>query len=503
MVEMDGWCPSCGYSIDPGTRFCGGCGYQLGPAPDASPAGSSTVTMQAPAPFQGYPQPAAPQAQAGPAAPLSAPPPSGSPLPYPPPPLAGTQAPAAFGGPPPADEPTAAMSDTVDRMLRPQGLFQNAQQVPAGWQQPYPPAPGPYPPAGQYPLGGQYPPGASYPPGAPYPQEAAYPQGGQYPPTGGFQQAAPPQPWGAAPSGAFPAAPPTGGMPAVAPVGPGQPGAGYPGGGYPGPYQNGQYAGPQYGSGQYGNGQYPQDQYGQEQFPPGPYGPGVQYGPDGMPLGGDDGRPGWQARLPFKRPKGPLVPVTVGGGVLVIVIAALLLATHNGSGSNAASSGTTPGATPTSSAAGSSVTQQQAATALSGLLAQSGTDHADVDAAVSNVEACGTGLAHDAQVFSTAAANRGTLLSKLAQLPGRPALSPAMIADLTGAWQASATVDADLAKWAADAAGHCRKGNLNDPNYTATIPFDSKATNEKIAFVKLWNPLAKKDGLPTYQSAQL
>ena len=78
-----------------------------------------------------------------------------------------------------------------------------------------------------------------------------------------------------------------------------------------------------------------------------------------------------------------------------------------------------------------------------------------------------------------------------------------MVSDLTTAWQASATVDADLAKWATDTAGHCRKGNLNDPNYTATIPFDSKATNGKIAFVKLWNPLAKKDGLPTYQSAQL
>ena len=130
-------------------------------------------------------------------------------------------------------------------------------------------------------------------------------------------------------------------------------------------------------------------------------------------------------------------------------------------------------------------------------------NHAAVNAAVSNVAACGHGLSRDAQVFSTAASNRLSLLAKLAQLPGRAALSPAMISQLTTAWQASATVDADLAKWATDAAGHCRKGNLNDPNYTATIPFDSKATNGKIAFVRLWNPLAHKDGLPTYQSADL
>ena len=47
------------------------------------------------------------------------------------------------------------------------------------------------------------------------------------------------------------------------------------------------------------------------------------------------------------------------------------------------------------------------------------------------------------------------------------------------------------------------RSNTKDPNYTATIPFDSKATNSKNAFVQLWNPLAKKDGLPTRQSGDL
>jgi hypothetical protein len=231
------------------------------------------------------------------------------------------------------------------------------------------------------------------------------------------------------------------------------------------------------------------------------YGPdGTQYGPDGMSLGG--GQPGRRSRLPVKLPKGRLIPVIVAGGVVVIVVVALTLAMSGGSSSNNAGAGTA--GTPTASASGTSaLTQQQAATALSGLLAQSGSDHSDVNAAVGNVEECGQGLAHDAQVLSTAASNRRTLLTKLAQLPGRSALSPAMISDLTTAWQASATVDADLAKWATDAASHCSKGDLNDPNYTASIPFDSKATNGKIAFVKLWNTLAKKDGLPTYQSEQL
>ena len=55
MADMDSWCPSCGYSIDPATRFCGGCGQQL----DGS-GQSSTVTMKSPpAPFPGYAAPAA------------------------------------------------------------------------------------------------------------------------------------------------------------------------------------------------------------------------------------------------------------------------------------------------------------------------------------------------------------------------------------------------------------------------------------------------------------
>ena len=49
------------------------------------------------------------------------------------------------------------------------------------------------------------------------------------------------------------------------------------------------------------------------------------------------------------------------------------------------------------------MTQQQAASALSGLLSQSGTDHADVNAAVTSVEEC-KGLAADAKTFSKAAA---------------------------------------------------------------------------------------------------
>jgi hypothetical protein len=291
---------------------------------------------------------------------------------------------------------------------------------------------------------------------------------------------------------------PAAGAPAP-PAGPGQPG--FPGGGqWP---QGGAYQGP-YPGGPQAGGPYAAAQFGQEQFPQGQFGPGAQFGPDGTPAGGAGGG-GLLGKLPFKR---PLIPLAVGGGVIVVVVAALLLSSQGGGGTstNNAGNGTAAGggATPTASTSTgtTALTQQQAATSLAGLLAQSGTDHSDVNAAVTNVERC-KGLAADAKTFNKAAANRRTLLSKLAALPGRSALPAAMIAHLTSGWQASATVDADLAKWANSEAGHCKKNDLKNPAYAASLPFDSQATNGKTEFVNQWNGLARKYGLATYQPSQI
>jgi hypothetical protein len=438
MVGMDSWCPSCGYSVEPGTRFCNGCGQQFAAAAQSGAAliPSPTVTAQSlPASFQGSPTQ------------VSAPPPpaAGSRAAWPPPPGGGQQsAPrrAAAAGEPTSEQ--APLSDTVERMLRPQGLFQNQGPRPVDWQPSYPPAPGGYQQGG-----GQYPPG-------------------------------PPQPWPQAPAGALP--------PAGYQAGGQYPPGAAQNGGYQGPYQNSQYAG-----------QYGQGQYGQAQFPP-----GVQYGPDGMPLGGSG--PQGTGRPPFKRPRGPVLVLAVAGAAAVIVAIALVLSSHSNSTSSNAGSSTSASGSPTgtSSANATAKTQLQAATALSGLLSQSGGDRADVIGAYTDVSTCGKDLAKDATTFNKAAANRRTLLGKLAKLPGRSALSTQMLTDLTNAWQASATVDADLAKWATDAAGHCDKKHvLKDKNYTATLPFDSQATNNKNAFVELWNPLAKKNGLPKIQPSQL
>ena len=107
-------------------------------------------------------------------------------------------------------------------------------------------------------------------------------------------------------------------------------------------------------------------------------------------------------------------------------------------------------------------------------------------------------------LFNSAISILELSIAKLAALPGRSSLPSAMITDLTGAWQASAAVDTDLSKWASHAAtAGCHGGDLKYPSYVASLSDDGTATGDKTAFVSLWNPLARKDGLPTYQAAQL
>ncbi len=360
-------------------------------------------------------------------------------------------------------------------MLRPQGLFQNP------WQQPWatPPVNGGMPPGGPTP---------------PPPAGGSYQGGGQYP------AGNPHQPYQTE---------------ALA-----QPGIGYPGGGpvtppgqYPqGQYPQGQYSQGQYPPGQYGQGQYPADQYATGQYgpgdqsggqygPPGQYGPGGQFGPDGSPIA-DQKRPLTFGKITL--PRSPLVPAIAIGALVVIAVTAVVLSSSSSPGSSPGTA--TGGATPTaksSTQALADAQQLQAAKALSGLLAQSGTDRTDVIDAYSNVQDCGKNLTKDAQIFRTDADNRSALLAKLKVLPDRSALSSAMLGDLTSGWQASATVDDDLAKWADAAAGHCKGGDMNNPSLKASLAYDGPATDGKVAFTKLWNPLARKDGLPTYQNTQI
>jgi hypothetical protein len=148
--------------------------------------------------------------------------------------------------------------------------------------------------------------------------------------------------------------------------------------------------------------------------------------------------------------------------------------------------------------------QQRAAAALAGLLAQSATDHSSIVNAASSVSQCEPTLSQDPQVFENAAAARQRLLSQLASLPGRSALSGQMLKALTGAWQASATADRDFARWAQDELSQgCTRNDQADPSFQAAAGPDDRATTRKKAFVSLWNPMAAQYGLPSYRWNQL
>jgi hypothetical protein len=180
--------------------------------------------------------------------------------------------------------------------------------------------------------------------------------------------------------------------------------------------------------------------------------------------------------------------------------------TASPSSSKSASAAATASAAASTSAslASTGVTEQQAASAVAGMLASSVTDRTAIDGAYSDVDSCGPNLDGDAAVFTRAASSRRALLGRLATLPGRSALPPALLGDLSTAWWTSIAADQDLATWASDEVSQgCVAHDTNDPGYRAAIAPDSEATEFKTAFAAQWNPVATRYGLTTYLQGQL
>jgi len=175
-----------------------------------------------------------------------------------------------------------------------------------------------------------------------------------------------------------------------------------------------------------------------------------------------------------------------------------------GSPAASASASASPAASSSVSATATAASEQQAATTVAGMLARSGSDRTAINNAVSDVNSCGPNLAGDPKVFEQAASSRQSLLSDLASMAGRGTLPPALLTDLTNAWQASISADDDFARWANDEiAKGCVVNDTSDPGYQAAATPDNAATAAKQAFVGQWNPLAVRYGLTQYQWNQL
>ena len=204
-----------------------------------------------------------------------------------------------------------------------------------------------------------------------------------------------------------------------------------------------------------------------------------------------------------ERPRRLLLAGLIALVAAVIVVPAVLIAhsLHGITGTAAAQPTTKqPGHDGTTTAP----SQRAAAASLAALLAQTAADRSSIVNAVGAVEHCTAALSQAPQVFQQAAASRQRLLQQLAGLSGRSALPAAMLQELTGAWQASATVDTDLGRWAQDEATNgCKPTDHADANYQASVGPDGQATIDKTAFVAMWNAIATKYGLTRYQTSQL
>jgi hypothetical protein len=172
--------------------------------------------------------------------------------------------------------------------------------------------------------------------------------------------------------------------------------------------------------------------------------------------------------------------------------------------SGSASSSPSGSASASASVSSTAVTEKQAASSVAGMLASSVTDRTAINNAYNDVYGCGPNLDGDAAVFTRAVSSRRVLLASLSTMPGRAALPPTLLSDLTSAWQASMAADQGFATWAHDEVSQgCVAGDTKDPGYQTTITPDNEATEYKTDFAAAWNPIAAEYGLMTYQQGQL
>lgn len=212
-----------------------------------------------------------------------------------------------------------------------------------------------------------------------------------------------------------------------------------------------------------------------------------------------------------RRRRRPLLLMIAAGVVVVAIVAVGVVLLNRHPGSASANAGATTRATHTARPTPSSTTptyvqlratpEGKAAVALAGLLQQAQTRLGDVSGSKTNVLDCKPKLTTDKQTFFNAADSRRDLLLALAKLPGRSTLPTALVGDLTSAWQEENDEYSLLGLWATDAVAHgCHPKTIKDDGYLLdSYGHGDQATTNMKKFVSLWDPIATKYSLSTYQ----
>ncbi|MEV5882702.1 hypothetical protein AB0L74_08290 [Streptomyces sp. NPDC052020] len=232
---------------------------------------------------------------------------------------------------------------------------------------------------------------------------------------------------------------------------------------------------------------------------PGGYAPQGPGGYDGD-RGGRGGRSG--SRVPL------LAAVGVGLAVVGVGAGALLA---GGGGEEEKDTGgqtvsATAPATPEASASPTVDPVRQQAVELDKLLADSGSSRAAVIEAVADVRSCDN-LPQAARSLREAAGQRTGLVTRLQRLAvDRLPDHAALTAELTKAWQASASADNHYAAWADQVAGKdgCKKGQARVTGHTqAGNQASHTANTHKKEAARLWNAIARQYQLTSRQGSQL
>ena len=279
-------------------------------------------------------------------------------------------------------------------------------------------------------------------------------------------------------------------------------------------------------------GQAPREALGFESFQPyPPQGPGGGQPPLGPPSRPFQGPPRQPPRRHDRDRSGTpavlwivLLVIVLGGGAAGLLIAhpfshpstrqsassSAKATASAGAGSALASPAASAAASPAGSSgssgastSASAVAEQQAAANVAAMLQRSVSDRAAIKTAYNEVLACDPKMTSASQVFTSAATSRQQLLTSLGTMSGRAALPPALLSDLTQAWQASIAADQAFAQWANDELANCTPNDTGSAAYQATVTPDNNATKYKTLFVAQWNPIAAKYGLTRYQQGQL
>jgi len=145
-------------------------------------------------------------------------------------------------------------------------------------------------------------------------------------------------------------------------------------------------------------------------------------------------------------------------------------------------------------------------TALASYLDQSATVRPTVQPAIDGVRSCAQSPSAGQAAMQQAISTRQHIVTELQGLsPAGLPNGAQLISTLAGAMQNSVDADRYYQNWMADfaAAGSaCGSDPSQNPNFTAGQEASAKATADKNAFLRIWNPLAPSYGQRTYSATE-